>query len=102
METFALFRHKSNGVVASYPEHFDTHPVFGDDLERYNPEDFEEDKVNLEDHNLPVEQRSQIVATKLEDFTVPELQALAREKGLSTSGNKDDLIKRIENSNKDN
>lgn len=67
MTNFVLLRHKSNGVVASYPEHYLNHPVFGPDLELYVPEDFEEDKVDLEDHALPVEQRSQVVAKPVED-----------------------------------
>lgn len=96
METFALFRHKSNGVVASYPQHYETHPVFGDDLERYDPDIYEEDKVDLEDHNLPVDQRGQVVAKKLEDFTVAELQDIARERGLATGGTKAELIERIQ------
>lgn len=60
MENFVLFRHKSNGVIASYPEHYAEHPVFGYDLERYNPdeEEYEEDKVVIDNHELPVEQRS--------------------------------------------
>jgi len=64
MDTFVLFRHKSNGVIASYPEHYETHPVFGYDLERYDPADdeYEEDKVVVENHELPVEQRSIKVA----------------------------------------
>lgn len=68
MENFVLFRHKSNGVIASYPEHYEHHPVFGDDLERYEPSDeYEEDKVVVEDHKLPVEQRSIKTATPSAD-----------------------------------
>lgn len=60
---FQLFRHKSTGVVASYPEHYIDHPVFGDDLEVYYPEEYEEEKVVIEDnHELPVAQRAQVVA----------------------------------------
>lgn len=99
MTEFVQFRHKSNGVVASYPEHYETHPVFGDDLERYTLGDpsFEEDKVDLEDHMLPVEQRGQVVAVPLEELKVEDLRETLRELGESTSGNKDELIERISN-----
>jgi hypothetical protein len=104
MTDFVLFRHKSTGVVASYPEHYAEHPVFGYDLEPYDPEntEFEEDKVVSEDHNLPVEQRGTVVAKPLEEFTVPELQDIARENGLTTSGTKTELISRITEHDEDN
>lgn len=61
------FRHKSNGVIADYPEHFAKHPVFGPDLEVYTPEiagEYEEDKVVLDSHEVPVEQRAVRTANK--------------------------------------
>jgi len=62
---FKLFRHKSNGVVKSYPEHYATHPVFGDDLEPYDPSDeHEEEKVVSDNHELPVEQRGTLIANQ--------------------------------------
>ncbi len=56
MSDFALFRHKSTGVVDWLPVHYENHPVFGFDLERVDDE-HETDKVVLDDHELPVEQR---------------------------------------------
>lgn len=53
---FKLFKHKSSGVVASYPEHYADHPVFGADLELL-VEETEVDKVVSDDHSLPLEQR---------------------------------------------
>ncbi len=64
---FLTFRHKSNGVIARYPEHYENHPVLGADLERYNADEYEEDKVVVEDHNIPAEQRARIVANKTAD-----------------------------------
>lgn len=66
---FTLFRHISNGVVASYPAHYADHPVFGFDLEPYDPDDveYEELKVVVEDHALPVEQRGTIISVPVED-----------------------------------
>lgn len=65
MEKFVTFRHKSNGVVRSYPEHYENHPVFGADLERYTPGDseYEEDKVVVNSHEVPAEQRATRTAT---------------------------------------
>lgn len=62
--TFKLFRHKSNGEVRSYPDHYAEHPTIGPDLEPYDPEndEYEEEKVVLENHELPVEQRASIKA----------------------------------------
>lgn len=99
MTDFKLFRHKSNGVVASYPEDWIDHPQFGYDLEFYDPEGYEEDKVVVEGHELPVEQRGQVIAKPLDDFTVPELQDIARGHGLETGGKKDELIARINDYN---
>jgi hypothetical protein len=65
MSDFKLFRQKSNGAIVSYPAHYIDHPVFGYDLEPYDPADdeYEEDKVIDDNHNLPVEQRGFLVAT---------------------------------------
>lgn len=100
---FKTFRHKSNGVVADYPEDYATHPVFGFDLEPYDigDDEYEEDKV-VYDHTLPVDQRATIVATKLEELTVAELKEILSEKGLPTSGNKEELIARIHDSKEEN
>lgn len=96
MNTFVTFRHKSTGVIADYPEHFAEHPVFGYDLERYTPGEYEEDKVIVGGHDVPVEQRAQTVATeKYEDMKVVELKEVLTEKGLETSGNKDELVERL-------
>lgn len=55
---FETFKSKSTGVIARYPAHYATHPVFGDDLELYVPgEETEEDKAVVESHEIPVEQR---------------------------------------------
>lgn len=104
MNEFIQFRHKSTGVVAHYPAHYAEHPVFGDDLEIYVPEEYEEDKTVIEtNHELPVDQRVQIVAVPLADLTKPELVALAEEHGLDTKGTKDELIERLATDNtKDN
>ena len=95
--SFVAFRHKSNGVVAHYPEHFAGDPVLGADLELYEPEEveYEEEKVVIEGHELPVEQRARIIATPLADKTVDELKDIAKEHGLPVSGNKAELIERI-------
>jgi len=57
MSEFILFKHKSNGIIKSYPAHYQNHPVFGSDLEPYVPEEIEEEKVVIERHEIPVEQR---------------------------------------------
>jgi hypothetical protein len=99
---FKLFRHKSTGVVASYPEHYDEHPVFGYDLEEYNPEEFEEDKVVIEtNHELPVDQRAVVVATPLDELKKDELVEAAEKRGLDTTGTKAELTERIAADNKD-
>lgn len=97
MTEFRYFRWKDSGVVELYPADWDKHPVFGDLIEPYELGDseFEEDKVSFDNHNLPVDQRGEIIATRLEDLTVDELRSLLSEKGLSTSGNKPDLISRL-------
>ena len=68
MTKMVTFRHKSNGVIADYPEHYAKHPVFGFDLERYTPgdDDYEEDKV-VQSNEIPVEQRAIKTATPKED-----------------------------------
>lgn len=100
---FKQFRHISNGVVAFYPEHYVDHPTIGPDIEEYNPEEYEEDKVVIEtNHELPVDQRVQIVATPLDELKKDELVAVAEEHGLETTGTKAELIERIAADNKDN
>lgn len=102
MSDFILFRHKSNGVVVSYPAHYADHPVFGDDLEVYNPEEYEEDKVVVEtNHELPVDQRVQLVAIPLADMTKDELVQLAEEHGVDSKGTKAELIQRIADTSKE-
>lgn len=101
---FVLMRHIGNGVVASYPRHYLDHPVFGSDLELYTDEiadEYEEDKVVIEGHQLPVDQRVQIIAKPLSDFSHDELKGIAGERGLKTSGSKSDLIGRIEDDNEE-
>lgn len=95
---FTLMRSKTTGVVSSYPYHYLNHPVFGDDLELYTEEiqdEYEEDKVVSENHELPVDQRVTIVAKPLDEFTVSELKGIAAEQSLPTNGSKSDLIDRI-------
>jgi hypothetical protein len=99
---FIEVRSKSTGIVSWQPEHYLDHPVFGYDLERYDPEGYEEDKVVIEGHELPADQRSYVVAKPLEEYTVPELKEILKERGLDQGGNKDDLIARINDDNKDN
>lgn len=69
MSNFVTFRHKSNGVIADYPEHYENHPVFGDDLERYTPGDdeYEEDKTVVDSHEVPAEKRAIKTATPKKD-----------------------------------
>lgn len=97
MSNFVTFRHKSNGQVRDYPEHYENHPTLGADLERYTLGDseYEEDKVVVEGHELPVDQRGIIIAKELEELTKPELSALAEKRGLPVTGTKTDLIDRI-------
>jgi hypothetical protein len=92
---FVPMRSKTTGVVTNYPRHYLQHPVFGDDLELYTPGEYEEDKVVIEDHELPADQRVQIVAKPLDEFTVAELKGIAAEQDLATNGSKSDLIERI-------
>jgi len=95
MSEFIQFIHKSNGVVATYPAHYADHPVFGFDLEVFDPSEYEVDKVDLEDHNIPVDQRGQLVAVPLDELLKEELIDLAEREGLDTSGTKAELIERI-------
>lgn len=57
--SFVTFRHTETGVLTELPAHYADHPVFGEYLELYVPEDeeYEEEKVVIEDHKLPLEQR---------------------------------------------
>lgn len=72
MSDFILFRHKSNGEIKSYPAHYQDHPVFGYDLEIYVPEEFEEDKVVSDSHEIPVDQRIRKVAVQGDKNTKEE------------------------------
>lgn len=56
MSEFKQFKVKDTGEVVTYPAHFAEHPVFGVNIEPYNDE-HEVDKVVVEGHELPVEQR---------------------------------------------
>lgn len=57
--TFVTFRHTETGVLTELPAHYADHPVFGEYLELYVPEveEYEEEKVVSESHELPLEQR---------------------------------------------
>lgn len=102
MSDFVAFRSKSTGVVSYYPAHYKDHPVFGFDLEPYDPNsgEYEEDKVVIETHDLPVDQRAYIVAEPVDDMTVAELKDALSKRELSTSGNKDELLARLAEANK--
>jgi len=56
MTKFVRFRHLSNGHVASYPEHYEKHPVFGFDLVRVTPND-----------EAPVEPELEVVEAEVAD-----------------------------------
>lgn len=103
MEEFKLFRHKSNGEIRSYPEHYINHPVFGADLELWtgDEDEYEVDKVVVENHEIPVDQRGVQVAVAYDDMTVPELRELLSGRELPTSGNKEELIERLVANNAD-
>lgn len=63
MTKIIAMRWKSSGNIDYYPEDYLDHPQFGYDLEIYDPsEEYEEDKVVSEGHELPVDQRITIVA----------------------------------------
>lgn len=57
-----LFRFKDSGKVVNLPDHYANHPVIGKRIEVYSPDDFEEDKVVVAGHELPVDQRAVIMA----------------------------------------
>lgn len=104
MDNFVTFRHKSNGIVASYPAHYATHPTIGPDLELYVPGDdeYEEDKVVVAGNELPVEQRAVVVSTPYKEKTNDELKQLLRARDLPVSGNHDELVARLTENNEDN
>ena len=97
MEPFKTFRHKSTGVVADYPAHYADHPVFGYDLEPYElgNDEYEEDKVVIEGHEVPVDQRGYTVAYAFDELKADDLKELLKEKDLPVSGNRDELIARL-------
>jgi hypothetical protein len=64
------FRHKATGLVVTH-----TDPAWASDRPNYEP--------IIEDYR------------NFEELTVPDLRALAASRGLDTSGNKPDLIKRL-------
>lgn len=99
MNEFKAFRHISTGVIEHYPAHFANHPVFGPDLEEYLPGEYEVDKVALEDHELPVDQRGVMVAVPLDEMSKDELVAAAESHGLDSKGTKADLIARLSDHN---
>jgi hypothetical protein len=100
MSDFTEYRHKSNGLVVSYPTHYIDHPVFGEDLEIYIPEEYEEEKVVVETHVLPVDQRGQIIANPLDEMSKDELVDAAERHGLDSKGTKAELIERLSTDNK--
>ncbi len=100
--TFVTFRHTETGVLTQLPEDYADHPVFGQYLELYVPEEYEEDKVAVENHELPVEQRGVVVATPLDELSKDELVSAAEKHGLDTKGTKADLIERLADDNKEN
>lgn len=71
MEAFKQFKVKETGEIVTYPAHFADHPVFGLNLEPYNGE-CEVDKVVVEGHELPVEQRIARVAVDNEVADTPK------------------------------
>lgn len=96
MQNFVTFRWKESGVVEDLPAHYATHPVFGDLIEPYFEGEYEEDKVVVAGHELPVDQRGKVVATRnYSEMTNDELREALKEHELSTSGNKDELIERL-------
>lgn len=101
MSNFVEYRWKESGIVQSLPAHFAEHPIYGPQLEVYNADDaeYEEDKVVIAGHATPVEQRAVTVARPLDDMNVEELKTILRGRGLSTSGNKEELHARIAEDN---
>ena len=69
-DVMKLFKVKDTGEIVSYPEHFANHPVFGQNLELIDGE-IEVDKVVVDDHELPVEQRISYVE-RVEEPEEPE------------------------------
>lgn len=60
MANLREFKVKDTGEIVVYPAHFENHPVFGLNIEPYDGE-CEVDKVVVEGHELPVEQRTALV-----------------------------------------
>lgn len=100
---FVPFRNIESGVVYYYPEHFADDPILSAGLELYDPEaeEYEEDKVVLENHEIPADQRTHIVATPLGELKKDELIDKAEERGLPTSGTKAELAKAIADDSKE-
>ena len=65
--TFVPFRNIETGNITYYPAHFADDPILSNGIELYDPEadDYEEDKVVLESHELPASQRVVKTATKV-------------------------------------
>lgn len=101
-DEFKAFIWKETGVVDYYPAHFADHPVFGPYIEEYFPEEYEEDKVSVDAHELPVDQRSVVVATKLDELSKDDLVAAAEKHDLDSKGTKADLIERLADNAKEN
>ncbi len=59
---FETFKVKGTDQIVRYPAHYENHPVFGPTLERYEPGETEEDKVVVDNHEIPVDQRVRRVA----------------------------------------
>ena len=57
MSDFKQFRVVDTGELVTYPAHYENHPVFGLNIEPYDEEEYEVDKVVVQGHELPVEQR---------------------------------------------
>jgi len=103
---FVAFRNISDGTIHYYPEHFADDPNLSRGIELYDPEaeEYEEDKVVIDgaDHTLPVEQRTVVVATPLDELKKDELVAAAEKRGLPTTGTKAELSKAIAANDKEN
>lgn len=69
MSKFIEFMNTESGEIVSYPEHFKDHPVLGLNLEVFNAEEHEVDKVVTAGHELPVEQRVSFFAAEVETET---------------------------------
>ena len=68
MSKFRQFRVTDTGEIVTYPEHFANHPVFGLNIEPYDGDDeYEVDKVVVQGHELPVEQRVSLFAVQDDD-----------------------------------